>query len=173
MCAKVIATTQQRPVTARAFASMANVCPGIVLLKFTMSEDRQATLQGHKPHCKGQAALQGHKPHCKGQAALQGTSHIAKAQAALQGTSRTTRARGPYGDQVGLRGGPHAHTSGAQVEAVAAIQGGQGGMQAHLLAHSQALRQRHLELPALLYLGAQGQEKPMRGIMEHARGWCK
>jgi hypothetical protein len=28
-------------------------------------------------------------------------------------------------------------------------------------------------LPALLYLGAWGPERPMRGIIEHAQGWCK
>jgi hypothetical protein len=41
------------------------------------------------------------------------------------------------------------------------------------LVHNQALRQWHLDLLALLYLGAQGLERPMRHIMEHARGWCK
>jgi hypothetical protein len=28
-------------------------------------------------------------------------------------------------------------------------------------------------LPTILYLGVQGPERPMRGIMEHARGRCK
>jgi hypothetical protein len=61
----------------------------------------------------------------------------------------------------------------AQVGAVAVVQGGQGSRQACLLAHSRTFRRRQLDLPALLYLRARGREKPMRGIMEHAQGWCK
>jgi len=56
---------------------------------------------------------------------------------------------------------------------MAAIQGGQGSEQAHLLARSQAFRQWHSNLPTFLCLGARGLEKPMHGIMEHARGWCE
>jgi hypothetical protein len=41
------------------------------------------------------------------------------------------------------------------------------------MARSRALHQQHSDLPTLLYLEAQGLEKPMHGIMEHARGWCK
>jgi hypothetical protein len=48
LCAKVIATMRQRPVTMWASTSTAGTHPGAVLLKFTMSEDRQATLRGRK-----------------------------------------------------------------------------------------------------------------------------
>jgi len=59
-------------------------------------------------------------------------------------------------------------TSRSQVKVVAAIQGGQGGRKVCLLARSQALRQRHSNLHAFLYLGVRGPKRPMRGIMEHA-----
>ncbi len=81
--------------------------------------------------------------------------------------------QGPSGDKAGPKGGPHAPTTDMQVKAVAIVQGGQGGRQARRLARKRALHQRHSNLPALLYLGAQGPKRPMRGIMEHARGWCK
>jgi hypothetical protein len=50
------------------------------------------------------------------------------------------------------------------------IQRGQGGKQACFLATSQALHQQHSDLPTLFYLGVRGSKRPMRGIMEHARG---
>jgi hypothetical protein len=46
--AKVIAATQQRPVTTRASTSTVGARPGAVLLKFATSEDRQAALRGRK-----------------------------------------------------------------------------------------------------------------------------
>jgi hypothetical protein len=56
---------------------------------------------------------------------------------------------------------------------VATVQGGQGSKQTRILARSRAFRRRHSDLATLLYLRARGPERPMRGIMEHARGWCK
>jgi hypothetical protein len=41
--------------------------------------------------------------------------------------------------------------------------------EARLLTCNRSLCQRHSNLPALLYLGAQGPERPMRGIMEHTQ----
>jgi hypothetical protein len=79
----------------------------------------------------------------------------------------------PNKDQVGPGQGPHACTTGTQVGDVAVVQGGQDGKQVHLLVRSQALCQWHSNLPTLLYLGAQGPERPMCGIMEHAWGWYK
>jgi hypothetical protein len=81
--------------------------------------------------------------------------------------------QGPSGDKAGPRRGPHARAIDMQVRAVAVVQGGQGGRQAHLLVCNRAFHQRHSNLPALLYLRARGPKRPMRGIMEHARGWCK
>jgi hypothetical protein len=75
-------------------------------------------------------------------------------------SSRVVRAQGPSGDQVGLGQKPHAHIAGVQVEAMATIQGGQSSRQTHFLARSRTLRR-------------QGPKRPMHGIMEHARGWCK
>jgi hypothetical protein len=46
--AKVVAATQQRPVTTRASTLAASARFGAVLLKFATSENRQATLWGHK-----------------------------------------------------------------------------------------------------------------------------
>jgi hypothetical protein len=46
--AKVIVATQQRPVTMRASTLTVGVRPGVVLLKFVTSEDRQAALRGRK-----------------------------------------------------------------------------------------------------------------------------
>jgi hypothetical protein len=80
----------------------------------------------------------------------------------------TARAQGLKGDQVGPRRGPHAHTTGAQIGAMATIQGGQGSRQVWLLARSRALHRQHSNLPALLYLKVRGLERPMRSIMEHA-----
>jgi hypothetical protein len=51
LCAKVVATTWQRPVTTRASTLTVGACPRAVLLKFTTSEDRQAAFQ----RCKGLA----------------------------------------------------------------------------------------------------------------------
>jgi hypothetical protein len=82
------------------------------------------------------------------------------------------QAQGPGKDQVGLGRGPHTHTASAQIKAMATIQGGQGSRQAGLLTHSQAFHRQHLDLPTLLSLGAQGPEKPMCNIVEHAWGWC-
>jgi len=42
--AKVVAATQQRPVTTQASTLAASACFGAVLLKFATSENRQATL---------------------------------------------------------------------------------------------------------------------------------
>jgi hypothetical protein len=42
--AKVITTTQQRPMTTRASALVASARPSVVLLKFTTNEIHQATL---------------------------------------------------------------------------------------------------------------------------------
>jgi hypothetical protein len=83
------------------------------------------------------------------------------------------RAQGPGEDQVGLGRGPHARATGTQVKDVAIIQRSQGDGQACLLTHNRALCQQHSDLPALLCLGAWGLERPMCGIMEHARGCCK
>jgi hypothetical protein len=80
-----------------------------------------------------------------------------------------TRVQGPSGDQVGLGQGPHTHIASAQVGAMTTIQGGQGGMQAC----SRTFCRRHSNLPTFFYLGVRGPERLMRGIMEHARGWCK
>ncbi len=74
--------------------------------------------------------------------------------------------QGPSGDQAGPGQGPHACPAGAQVRVVAVVQGGQGGEQAR----SQTLHRQHLDLLALLCLGAWGPERPMCGIMEHAGG---
>jgi hypothetical protein len=41
------------------------------------------------------------------------------------------------------------------------------------MAPSRTFCQRHSNLPALLYLRAWGPERPLHGIMEHARGRCK
>jgi hypothetical protein len=84
-----------------------------------------------------------------------------------------SRAQGPGGDKVGLGQGPHTRAAGMQVNVVVVVQGGQDGGQAHLLARSQAFHQRHSNLLALLYLRSWGPKRPMRGIMEHALGWCK
>jgi hypothetical protein len=64
-------------------------------------------------------------------------------------------------------------TTCAQVRAMATVQGGQGSRQTRILARNRTFRRRHSDLPTLLYLKALGPERPMRGIMEHARGWCK
>jgi hypothetical protein len=48
LCAKVIAAMRQRPVTTRASTSTIGVRLGAMLLKFAMSEDRQAALRGRK-----------------------------------------------------------------------------------------------------------------------------
>ncbi|CAK9876989.1 unnamed protein product [Sphagnum jensenii] len=45
---KVIAAKWQQFVTSRASTSTASACPGVVILKFATSEDRQAALRGHK-----------------------------------------------------------------------------------------------------------------------------
>ncbi len=45
---KVVAATQQRPVTLQASTSTISARPGAVLLKFATSEDRQAALRGGK-----------------------------------------------------------------------------------------------------------------------------
>jgi hypothetical protein len=45
---KVVAVTRQRLATSQASTSMANMHPGIMLLKFVTNEDRQAMLRGHK-----------------------------------------------------------------------------------------------------------------------------
>jgi len=86
---------------------------------------------------------------------------------------RVARVQGLNEDQVGPGQRPHAHITSAQIGAVAAIQGGQGDKQVCLLASSRAFHRRHSNLPAFLYLKAQGPKRPMRGIMEHAWGWCK
>jgi hypothetical protein len=54
---------------------------------------------------------------------------------------------------------------------MANVQGGQGDKQTRLLVCSRALRQQHSDLPILVR--ARGPKRPMRNIMEHARGWCK
>jgi hypothetical protein len=46
--AKVIAATWQRLVTTRGSTSTVGACPGAMLVKFTMSEDRQVALRGRK-----------------------------------------------------------------------------------------------------------------------------
>jgi hypothetical protein len=86
---------------------------------------------------------------------------------------RALRAQGPGGEKTVLVRRPHACATNAQVGAVAVVQGGQGGKQMRLLARSRVLHQWHSDLPALFYLGARGLERRMRGIMEHARRWCK
>jgi hypothetical protein len=86
---------------------------------------------------------------------------------------RVSRVQGPNKDQAGLRRGLHACTIGVQIGVLAAVQGGQGGKQAHLLVRNRTLCRWHSDLPALPFLGARGLKRPMRGIMEHARGWCK
>ncbi len=48
LCAKVIVTTWQRPVTMWASTSMAGARAGAVLLKFVTSEDHQTTFRGRK-----------------------------------------------------------------------------------------------------------------------------
>jgi len=48
LCAKVIVATWQQPTTAWASTSVAGARLSVVLLKFTTSEDRHATLRGHK-----------------------------------------------------------------------------------------------------------------------------
>jgi hypothetical protein len=48
LCIKVVAAMRQWPATPRASSSTTSARPGAVLLKFTMSEDRQAALQGRK-----------------------------------------------------------------------------------------------------------------------------
>jgi hypothetical protein len=83
------------------------------------------------------------------------------------------RSQGHNGDRVRHRRGPHAHTTCMQIRVVAILQGGHDGKQAHLLMRSRTLRQWHSDLLALFYLGARALERPMHGIMEHARGWCK
>ncbi len=83
------------------------------------------------------------------------------------------KAKGFGRDQAGPGRGPHTHIASVQVGAMAVVQGGQGDKQACLLARSQTLHQRHSDLFTLRYLGAWGPERPMRGIMEHAWGWCK
>jgi hypothetical protein len=50
------------------------------------------------------------------------------------------RAQGPGEDKVEPGQGPHIHTIGAKVRAVAIVQGGQGSRQTCLLARSQAFR---------------------------------
>jgi hypothetical protein len=46
--ANIVATTQQWPTTARAFAPATIARPNVMLLKFATSEDRQALLRRHK-----------------------------------------------------------------------------------------------------------------------------
>jgi len=64
-------------------------------------------------------------------------------------------------------------TQQAQVRTVATIQRGQGSMHTCILVRNRAFRQRHSNFPTVLYLKVRGPKRPMRGIMEHSRGWCK
>jgi hypothetical protein len=82
--------------------------------------------------------------------------------------SRVSKAQRPDGDKAQPTQRPHARVTSAQVVAMAIVQGGQRDRQVRLLVRSQAFHQQHSNLPALLYLGARGPERPMRGIMEHA-----
>jgi hypothetical protein len=95
-----------------------------------VARPNEATHQGHHRHVATTRDYAGLRP--KGRCVPRRSA--AEVCSERKPPSRITRAQGPGKDQVGPGRRPHAHTSGAQVRAMAIVQGSQGGRQLPLLA---------------------------------------
>jgi hypothetical protein len=134
-----------------------------------VTRPNEAACQGHCRHATMTCNCEG--LHLSdGRAFWRGATQIRNEQGS---PSHVARVQGHGKDQA--RPGQKLHTRaiGTQIGVVATIQGGQGGKQACFLACNLTLHQQHSNLITFLYQVARGPKKPMRGIMEHARGWCK